>query len=121
MEKEEQRENSRTRLGFREHDIMQRKEYSMKLKIRKMFPNEIIEEQYDALGHYIDLAFSVHKLGIEKNGHMDTSEAKEKERQKAIEKETGFTIIRINQTKKVLMILLKLAKYKITLLNQPKK
>ena len=77
---------------------MQRKEYSMNLKIKKMFSNEIIEEQYYVLGYYTDLAFPVHKLGIEidENSHMDRSKAKEKERQKTIEKETGFTIIRIN-------------------------
>ena len=63
-----------------------------------MFLNEIIEEQYYVLGYYIDLAFPVHILGIEidENRHMDGSEAEEKERQKTIEKETGFTIIRIN-------------------------
>ena len=71
MEKEGQRENFRTPLGVREHVIVQRKEYSMKSKIRKMFPSEIIEEQYDVLGYYIDLAFPVHKLGteIDENGH----------------------------------------------------
>ena len=70
----------------------------MNLKIKKMFSNEIIEEQYYVLGYYTDLAFPVHKLGIEidENSHMDRSKAKEKERQKTIEKETGFTIIRIN-------------------------
>ena len=70
----------------------------MSLKIKKMFSNEIIEEQYYVLGYYIDLAFPVHKLSIEidENGHMDRSEAEEKERQKTIEKETGFTSIRIN-------------------------
>ena len=70
----------------------------MNLKIKKMFSNKIIEGQYYILGYYTDLAFPVHKLGIEidENGHMDRSKAKEKERQKTIEKETGFTIIRIN-------------------------
>ena len=63
MEKEEPRENFRTLLGFKEHDIMRSEEYSTNLKIKKMFPNEIIEEQYNVLGYYIDLAFPVHKLG----------------------------------------------------------
>ena len=94
MEKEEQRKNFRALLGFKEHDIMLPKELSTKLKIKKMFPNEIIEEQYKALGYFIDLAFPVHKLDLEvdENGHMDRSKADEKKRQKAIEKETGFTI-----------------------------
>ena len=43
----------------------------------------------------------MHKLGLEvdENCNMDRSEAEEKERQKAIEKETGFAIIRINSDK----------------------
>ena len=88
MEKEKQRKNFRALLGFKEHDIMLPKEYSTKSKIKKLPLNEIIEEQYRVLGYFIDLAFPVHKLGLEvdENGHMDRSEAEEKERQKTIEK-----------------------------------
>ena len=76
MEKEEQRKSFRALLGFKEHDIILPKEYSTKSKMKKMFPNEILEEKYRVLGYFIDLAFSVHKLGLEvnKNGHMDRSE-----------------------------------------------
>ena len=86
----ENRENFRPLLGFKEHDIMLPKEYSTKSKIKKMFLNEIIEVQYKT--------FPVPKLGVglDGNGHIDRSEAEEKKRQKAIEKETGFTIIGIN-------------------------
>ena len=82
MEKEEQRENFRALLGFKENDIMQRIEYSTKSKIRKMFLNEIIEKECRVLGYYIDLVFPFHKLGLEidENGHIDRLEAKEKER-----------------------------------------
>ena len=84
MEKEEQRKNSRALLGFKEHNVMLPKEYSTKSKIMKMFPNEIIEEQYRALGYFIDLAFPVHKSGLEadENGQMDRSEAKKKKDKK---------------------------------------
>ena len=44
IEKENQRENFRSVLGFKENDIFQRKEYSITLKVKKMFPNEIINE-----------------------------------------------------------------------------
>ena len=76
-------------------------QYSTKLKIKKTFPNEIMEKQYKVLGYFIDLAFPVHKLGleVEENGHRDRSESEEKESQKAIEKETGFTIFRNNPHK----------------------
>ena len=77
------------------------KEYSTKSKIKKVFPNEIIEEQYKVFGYFIDIAFVVHVLGLEvdENGHIDRSETKEKERQRLIEEKTGFIIIRINPDK----------------------
>ena len=101
IENEKQRENVRATLVFKEHAIMLTKEYSTKLKIKKMFPNEMIEEQYKVLGYFIDSAFLVLKLSLEvdENGYIDSSEPEEKEIQKAIEKETGFTIIRINPEK----------------------
>ena len=98
MEKENQRENFRSLLGFKENDIFQRKEYSIALKIKKVFPNEIINEQYNVDKYFIDIVFPVHKLGIEidENGHIDRCQIKEKERQEIIKKETGFKIIRID-------------------------
>ena len=101
MEKENQRENFRSLLGFKENDIFQRKEYSITLKIKKVFPNEIINEQYKVNKYFIGLIFPVHKLGIEidENGHMDRFEIKERERQEIIKKETGFKNIRINPDK----------------------
>ena len=45
MEKENQRENFRSLLCFKQNDIFQRKEYSITLKIKKVLPNEIINEQ----------------------------------------------------------------------------
>ena len=78
-----------------------KKEYSITLKVKKVLPNEIINEQYKVNKYFIDLIFPVHKLGIEvdENGHMDRCEIKERERQKIIKKEAGFKIIRINPDK----------------------
>ena len=45
LEKEKQRENFRTLSTCKIHDIYQRKGYSTVLKIRKVFPNEIIRYQ----------------------------------------------------------------------------
>ena len=83
MEKENQRENFRSLLGFKENYIFQRKEYSMTLKIKKVFPNEIINEQYKVNKYFIDIIFYIHKLAIEidENGHMDRWEIKDQERQ----------------------------------------
>ena len=83
MEKENQRENFRSLLGFKENYIFQRKEYSMTLKIKKVFPNEIINEQYKVNKYFIDIIFYIHQLAIEidENGHMDRWEIKDQERQ----------------------------------------
>ena len=45
MEGRNQRENFRSVLGFKEIDIYQSKEYSTLLKIKKVFPNEIKNDQ----------------------------------------------------------------------------
>ena len=88
IEKENQRENFRSVLGFKENDIFQRKEYSITLKVKKMFPNEIINEQRKVNKYFIDLIFPVHELGIkiDENGHMDRCEIKDQERQEIIKK-----------------------------------
>ena len=113
MEKEEQIENFRALLGFKEHDIMRLEEYSINSKIKKMFPNEIIEEQYNVLGYYIALVFPFHKLGLEidEQCHMHRPEAKEKERQKR--KKLVSQLLELIQTQKILIFLLKLADYKL--------
>ena len=123
IEKGKQRENFRALLGFKGHDIMLPKQYSTKSNIKKMFPNETIEEQYKVLGEVIDLAFLMHKLGFEldENGHMDRSKAKEKESQKAIEKETGFAIIRINPDKENFDIFVEIGKIRNYIVESTKK
>ena len=112
MEKEKQKEHFRAVLGFKEHEIMLTKEYSTKLKIKRIFPNEIIEEQYKVLVYFIDLAFLVHNLSLEIDlgGHIERFEAEEKERQKAIDKETGFTIITINPDTEYFNIFVEISK-----------
>ena len=96
MEKENHREHFRSLLGFKENDIFQRNQYSITLKIKKVFPNELINEQYKDNKYFIDL-----KLGseIDENGHMDRCEIKKQKSQEIIKKETGFEIIRINPYK----------------------
>ena len=123
IEKEKQRQNFRALLGFKEHDKMLNKKYSTKLKIKKIFSNEIMEEQYRILGYFIDLGFPVHKLGLEvnENCHMVRSEAKEEESQNRIEKQTGFTIITINPNKENFDIFFKIVKMKNYIIESTKK
>ena len=82
-----------------------------------MFPEEIIEEQDKALGYSIEMAFPVHKLGIEidKKGHINRPEAKEIEREDKIKKKTGF-----NPDKENFDINEEIGRILITLLNQLK-
>ena len=68
--------------------------------------------------------FFKYKLAIEvdEQGHNDRDIDYEIERQKSIENKLGYEFIRINPAKQLiqLIFLLKLAKYKMTLLNQLK-
>ena len=83
------------------YDIYQNKEYSISLKIKKVSPIEIIDDQYKVTKYFIDLVFPVHKLGIEidENGHTDRCKIEEQKRKEIIKEETGFEIIRINPDK----------------------
>ena len=84
-------------MGFKENDIFQSKEYSIISKIKKIFKNLVINEQYRVDKYFIDLAFPVHKLGIEidENGHVERIKVKEREKIK----EAGFKSVRINPDK----------------------
>ena len=97
LDKEDQRQNFRILLGFKENEISERKEYSTVKRIKKIFKKQIIIEQYRVEKYFIDLFFPVHKLGIEidENGHLDRSEIKEQKRKQTIKK-AGINIIRIN-------------------------
>ena len=100
-EKNNQRDNFRSLLGFKENEIYQSKEYSTLLKIKRIFPNEIMSEQCKVNKYFIDLVFAVHKLGIEidENGHTERPKAKEEKRTKIIKEEAGSEITRINPDK----------------------
>ena len=67
--------------------------------------------------------FSEHKFAeeIDQKGHIDRNQNKENERQTQIEKRINCKFHRINPDAENFDILLKLVKYKITLLNQMKK
>ena len=94
LDKEDQRQNFRILLGFKENEIYKRKEYSIVERIKKIFKNQIINEQYRVKSYFINLVFPGHELGIE----IDRSKIKEQKREQTKE-ETGFHIIRINPDK----------------------
>ena len=100
LDKEDQRQNLRIILGFKENEIYERKEYSIVKRIRKIFKKQAIIEQYRVEKYFIDLFFPVHKLGIEidENDYLERSEIKEQKREQTI-KQAGISIIRINPDK----------------------
>ena len=66
MEKEEQRDNFRTLLGFKENDIINREEDTIASQIEQVFVNEKIKPQHFVLNkYYIDYYFPEHKLAVE--------------------------------------------------------
>ena len=87
-------------------------------RIKKIFKKQAIIEQYRVEKDFIDLFFTVHKLGVEidENGHLDRSEIKEQKREQTIKK-AGINIIRINPDKKILILMMKLGKFKILFMS----
>ena len=71
-------------LGFKENEVYESKEYSITKKIKKIFKDELINEQYRVDKYFIDIVFPAHKLGIEtdENRHTDRSKIKEKKEKK---------------------------------------
>ena len=67
MKKEEQRENFRSLLGFKEHDIMKVIEKTMLESLRDTFEGENMQTHYKLLGYEIDLYFHDYKLAVERD------------------------------------------------------
>ena len=85
-------------LGFKLHDVTNCKEQTVLESIKDAFEVENMQTQYSVLGYKIDLQFHEYKLAIEVDelGHNDRNIDYEIQRQKAIEKELGCVLIRIN-------------------------
>ena len=65
----------RARLGFKQYDVILRKEQSVLTRIMSSFEGENMKPQYGASGYTIDLHFHDNKLTIEidENEHSDGS------------------------------------------------
>ena len=63
----------KTRLGFKQYDVILTKEQSVLTKIISSFDGEIMQTRYNVLTYRIDLYFHDYKLPIEidENGHID--------------------------------------------------
>ena len=85
MKKEEQRENFRILLGFKENDIMNREECTVTSQIEQVFANEKIKPQHFVLNkYYIDLYFPEYKLAVEvdEKAHLGKNEDEDKKEKK---------------------------------------
>ena len=86
LDKQNQRENFRQLLGFKENEIYESNDYSVVKQVKKVFKRQKIIEQYKAEKYFIDLSFPVHNLRgeIDKNGHTDRSKINEEKREETI-------------------------------------
>ena len=88
----------RTRLGFKQYNVILTKEQSLLTKIVSSFKGENIKTQNNVLSYTIDLYFHDFKLAIEiyKNGHSNRNIDNEIRRQKTIEQELSCKFIRLD-------------------------
>ena len=86
----------RTRLGFKQYDVILTKEQSVLTRIMSSFEGKDMQTQYNVLGYRIDLYFHDYKLAIEtdENGHSNRNIDYEIKRQKAIEQELDCNFIK---------------------------
>ena len=91
----------RDKFGVKQHDQVLRKQQSLGLRLKKLFPNEDIIEEYFALHYRTHFTFKKHMLVVEidEKRHADRDPDYEKKRQKELEK-LGYYILRTNPDKK---------------------
>ena len=74
----------KSKFGVNQHDKVLRKQQSLGLRLKKLFPNEDIIEGYFALHYRTDFTFKKHILVVEIDDkrHVDRDPDYEKKRQK---------------------------------------
>ena len=91
----------RDKFGVKQHDKVLCKQQSLGLRLKKLFSNEDIMEEYFALHYRTDFTFKKHMLVVEidEKGHADRDPDYEKKRPKKLEK-LSYYFIKINPVKK---------------------
>ena len=91
----------REKFGVNQHDKELRKQQSLGLRLKNLFPNEDIKKEYFALHYRTDFTFKKHMLVVEidEKGHDGRDPEYEKRRKRELEK-FGYYFIRINPDKK---------------------
>ena len=79
--------NFKSKFGVNQHNKVLRKQQSLGLRLKKLFPNENIIEEYFALHYRTDFTFKKHMLveEIDEKGHVDRNPDFEKKRKKELE------------------------------------
>ena len=90
----------REKFGANQHDKVLRKQQSLVLRLKKLFPNEEIIEEYFELHYKTYFTFKKHMLVVEidEKGHVERDLDYERKRQKELEK-LSYHLIRINTDK----------------------
>ena len=95
-----------SKFGVNQHDKILRKQQSLGLRLKKLFPNENIIEEYFALHYRTDFTFKKHMLLVEidEKGHIDRDpdyEKKDKKNQKSL----ATTLLKLILINLILMIM----------------
>ena len=90
----------RDKFGIKHHDKVLRKQQSLGLRLKKLFPSEGIREEYFVLHCRTDFTFKKHMLVVEinKKVHNERPLNYEKKRQEDLEK-VGYYFSRTNSDK----------------------
>ena len=90
----------RDKTGGNQHDKVLRKQQLLVLRLKNLFPNEDIKEEYSALHYRTDFTFKKHILEVEidQKKHFDRDSDYERKRQKELQN-LGYHCIRINPDK----------------------
>ena len=96
----------RTRLGFKQYDVILTKEQSVLTRILSSYQGEIMQTRFNILGYRNDLYFHDYKLAIEtdENWPSDRNIDNKIKRQKAIKQELGCQFIRNDPCKEDFVI-----------------
>ena len=91
--------------GVIQHHNVLRKQQSLGLRLKKLFPSEAIEEEQFTLHYRTDFKFKNHMLMLEtdEKGYVDRDPDYKRNRQKELEN-CGYYLIRIDPDKKISMI-----------------
>ena len=111
----------RDKFGVNQHDKVLRKQQSLGLRLKKLFPNEDIIEEYFALHYRTDFTFKKHMLVVQMmKKNMLTEIHIRKEKDKKNWKSLVTSLLELILMNWIAMIMKYLVELVLTLLNQLK-